>query len=255
MYERELKVAKLAVERAKKILLNYHRKELEVSNKIGVDIVTNADLEAEKIIANTLKKNFPDYGILAEEGGTEGNQDKKWIIDPLDGTYNFSRGSEIFGITIALEINKSVVLGIIDLPVLKEQFIAIKNKGAFMNKKRISVSNVKGESSSVILGGGWFAKESKENESKGVKLAKDYNYGFRRYGSAIYSLALVASGRAEAMISTRHKTWDVSAGCLMIEEAGGICTDFNGNHWSKSSGKYISSNKVIHKEILAILRE
>ncbi len=255
MYEKELKVAKKAAEKAGKILIKYHRKELEISNKIGVDIVTNADLEAEKLIVNTLKKSFQNYGILAEESGVEGNQKTKWIIDPLDGTMNFSRGSEIFGTTIALEKDGEIVLGLIYLPKHKEMFTAIKGKGTFLNKKRINVSNRKGESSIIIIGGGWFSKESEKFNKNLTELANKYPNGFRRYGSAIYGLAMIGCGRSEAMLFHHTKSWDISAGALLVEEAGGLVTNLKGEKWNPYQGNYVFSNGKIHKEILGIINK
>ena len=254
MYEKELKIAIEAAKKAGKVLLKYHRKEFQISKKIGLDIVTSADIESENTIIKTMQKEFPKDGILAEESGEKGSKERKWIIDPLDGTHNFSRGTDIFGISIALEEKGEVVLGVISLPKTEELFYAIKGKGAFLNNKKINVSNTKGQGASIFFGGGWYIKDNKEIGLKIIQLARKYYSGFRMFGCAVYNCTSVAAGRAEAMVSYKYTPWDIAAGCLIIEEAGGIVTDTDGNKWTPYSEKFIAANAKIHNEILELLK-
>ena len=255
IYEKELQTAKKAAEKASKILLKYHRNEYKISEKGENDIVTQVDTEAEKAIVNVLQKRFPDYGILAEEGNEiKTKSDKKWLIDPLDGTHNFARGSDIFGTSIALEEKGNIILGLIYMPKINEKMFAVKGKGAFLNNKRVYVSNKNDNMSAVLFGGIRLIKKDKNVENAFLSLTKKYPSNFRVSGCAVYNCAFVASGRAEVLVTFDSKPWDVAAGGFLIEEAGGNVTDVEGNKWDPYKKNFVMSNDVIHKDILSCLK-
>ena len=214
------------------------------------EILTQADLKAEKIIITELKKHFPQYKIIAEESGiTKNNSNYTWIIDPLDGTTNFSMHNPLWSTSVALAYKNEVIFGIIHAPMLKETYIAQKGKGAFLNGKKIKVSNInKGK----ILNA--FCHGSKDKDIK--KAVKYYqkqkfnHFDCRQIGSATIELAYVACGRLESIIIPGANPWDVGAGTLMVQEAGGKVTDAKNKKWNLKSADMIASNKKIHSDIL-----
>ena len=206
-----------ASEKASKILIRDFGEveNLQVSKKGPTDFVTNADLKAEKIIIEELKKARPNYSIISEEKGSEDNKDKKniWIIDPIDGTLNFLHGIPHFAISIALKSDNEIVSGLIFDPIKNEMFFAEKNNGAFCNNHRIKVS--------------------KKNDIKdclfvtGRKSKKQFDFQYRRSGSAALDMAYVASGRYDGFFQHELKIWDIAAGIIIIKEAGGIINDID----------------------------
>ena len=188
--------------------------KLQVSNKGPTDFVTNADLRTEKIIIEELKKAKPNYSILSEEKGFEKNKDTRtWIIDPIDGTINFLHGVPHFAISIALKENNEIIAGLIFDPIKNELFYAEKNNGAFFNNQRIRVS-----------------KKKKLNEclfSTGGKIKFDYDFSYRKSGSAALDLAYVAAGRYDGFFQKNLKLWDIAAGILILSEAGGIINELD----------------------------
>ncbi|MBI2656300.1 inositol monophosphatase [Candidatus Woesearchaeota archaeon] len=186
--------ALLAAKNASKVLLRYYGKKVIVKEKSNKTLVAKADLEANKAIIKTIKKHFPKHSILSEETGFEDNKsDYKWVIDPIDGTHNFLHGIPVFGISIALEYKNEIILGVLDFPVLCITAIAEKGKGAFLNGKRLKVSNKKNLNYSLIL----FEFSYSNRQAKLDYLAELQNktIDFRNFGSAVYHLLLVANKR------------------------------------------------------------
>ena len=182
---------------------------LQVSNKGPYDFVTNADLKVENIIIDELKKAKPNYSILSEEKGFENNRDSKtWIIDPIDGTINFLHGVPHFAISIALKENDEIIAGLIYDPIKNEMFYGEKNNGAFFNNHRVRVSK-KTELSECLFG-------------TGGKLMSDYEFSYRKSGSAALDLAYVAAGRYDGYFQKNLNIWDIAAGIIILKEAGGI---------------------------------
>ena len=256
-FSKELRVAQLACEKASKILLNYN-KELNITDKGYGDIGIQADIDAEKAIIQVLESHFPDYGILAEESGekeSKESKERKWIIDPLDGTQNFARGSPIFGTTVALEEDGEIVLAVIYLPKIGEKLYAIKGKGAFLNGKKISVSNRHDDKSAILFGGMRQINKSEKTKQMFLALNRKYPHCFRVMGCATYNAASVAIGRAEALVSPGSKPWDLAAGCLIIQEAGGIVSDSLGQKIDIYKSDFVLSNKAIHKDIIKRINE
>ena len=238
-----------AAKQATKALLKYYGKSEKAKEKSNNRLVSKADLEANKIIIKTIKKNFPSHSILSEETGFEGKKsDYKWVIDPLDGTHNFLHGIPIFGASIALEYRNKPVLGVLNFPKLNILAYAEKGKGAFVNGKRARVSN-KGELDYSFIS----ADYGQYDRKRRLKMLENFgskNIDFRSFGSAVYELLLVACGKSDAYIITSTNEWDVAAGILLIEEAGGKVTDLRGGDWNFKKNNFVMSNGKLHKKLL-----
>ena len=216
----------------------------------GKDIHIPADLASEKIIKKGLIKKYPDFNILAEESGfLNKKSDYTFIVDPLDGTNNFIRHNPFFSISVALVYKNEIISGIIYAPFLQEEFWAQKKYGAFANGKRITVSkNTKVEKSFIVACEG--------GEKDWHRTAKLYHkllpetLEIRKLGSAALESAWVASGRADGYITTKIESWDVAAGVLLVQEAGGKVTNFFNKPWDLKKSDLIFSNAKIHKKLL-----
>jgi len=241
--------ALLAAKAASKVLLHYYGKKEAVKQKPNKSLVSVADIEANKSIIKIIKRNFPDHSILSEETGFEDNKsDWKWVIDPLDGTHNFLHNIPVFGTSIALECKNEPILGVMHFPVLCMTAIAEKGKGAFLNGKRIRVSDKKNLDHSFILVEFSYANR-KEKVGFFEKLVHR-TIDTRQFGSAVYHLLLVACGKCDGyMILSTHE-WDVAAGFLIVEEAGGKITDLHGNKRNLRHSKFLVSNGKIHGRLL-----
>ncbi|MDC0436636.1 inositol monophosphatase [Candidatus Pelagibacter sp.] len=189
--------------------------KLQVSIKGPSDFVSNADLKAEKIIIEELKKARPHYSIISEEEGSESNKDKKntWVIDPIDGTTNFLHGVPHFAISIALKSEDEITSGIIYDPIKDEMFYAEKDNGAFFNNQRIRVSKKKEINSCLFATGG--------------KSKNEIDLPIRKTGSAALDIAYVAAGRFDGYFQNNLNLWDIAAGIIMIKEAGGIINEID----------------------------
>ena len=189
--------------------------KLQVSIKGPTDFVSNADLKAEKIIIEELKKARPNYSIISEEDGSESNKDKNntWIIDPIDGTTNFLHGVPHFAISIALRSGDEIVSGLIYDPIKDEMFYAEKESGAFFNNQRIRVSQ-KRELNSCLFATGGLSKN-------------EIDLTLRKSGSAALDIAYVAAGRFDGYFQNELNLWDVAAGIIILKEAGGMINEID----------------------------
>jgi len=214
--------------------------KLQVSIKGPNDFVSNADLKAEKIIIDELKKARPYYSIISEEDGSEKNKDKNntWIIDPIDGTTNFLHGIPHFAISIALKSNDEIVSGLIYDPIKDEMFYAEKDNGAFFNNQRIRVSK-KRELNSCLFATGGHSKNK-------------IDLPIRRSGSAALDIAYVASGRYDGYFQNDLNLWDIAAGIIILKEAGGMINKID---LSKNSNIQIkASSMAINDKLLEKLK-
>ena len=206
-----------ASEKASKILIRDfgELEKLQVSKKSPSDFVTNSDLKVEKIIIEELEKGRPNFSFISEENGIKKNKDNNntWIIDPIDGTINFLHGIPHFAISIALKSNNEIISGLVFDPIKDEMFYAEKNNGAFLNNQRIRVSNKNKFDNCLFAIGG--------------KIANEPNFTNRRSGSAALDLAYVAAGRFDGYFQKDLNLWDIAAGIILVQEAGGIIKDFN----------------------------
>ncbi|MCD6256025.1 MAG: inositol monophosphatase [Deltaproteobacteria bacterium] len=248
-----------AIEIAKKageILLDLYPRAHEIHYKGSINIVTEADLKSEGLIKRAIKEKYPDHNILAEESGLEGRYEGfKWIIDPLDGTTNFAHGFPWFCVSIALEVDGEICLGVVHNPIFKETFSALKGKGAFLNDRPIKVSKNE-QMLKALLATGFPYNIHEQPEpvvsrfNKVLKLAR----GIRRAGSAALDLCYVACGRFDGFWEERLYPWDTAAGLLLVEEAGGMVTDFKGDPYSIYEKEILATNGLIHKAMIDILK-
>tara|TARA_B100000963_G_C22450039_1_gene590650 strand:+ start:135 stop:875 length:741 start_codon:yes stop_codon:yes gene_type:complete len=208
-----------ASEKASKILIRDFGEieNLQVSRKGPRDFVTNSDIKAEKIIIEELKKARPNYSFITEENGVENNQDlaNTWIIDPIDGTINFLHGIPHFAISIALKTDNEIVSGLIYDPIKDELFFAEKNSGAFFNNQRVRTSKKIDINDCLFATGG--------------KNSHDLNLPSRKSGCAALDLAYVASGRYDGYFQNNLNLWDIAAGIILVQEAGGVINDIDLN--------------------------
>jgi|SRR3989338_421836 len=246
----------LAIKAAKevgKLLMNNLGKVKKVKEKAKNSLVSNVDLEAEKIIENLIKKHFPNDSILSEEeASTAKKSDYKWVIDPLDGTHNYLRNQPHFGVSIGLEYKGEIVFGVINLPFFNEIYAAEKGKGAFLNNKKIKVSNRDLANAYINFDGNLY-KETKRKTDALRKIAKK-TFQTRITGCAVVNGTSVANGNLDAHIAFNTKPWDVAVGFLLIKEAGGKVTDFDGkeaNHYTK---EFVTTNGRIHDRILKLIK-
>jgi len=223
--------------------------KLQVSKKGPADYVSEADHRAEKTIFEELQHARPKFGFLMEESGVvEGSDNSnRWIIDPLDGTLNFLHGLPHFSISIALERDREIFAGVIYDPISDQLFWAEKGKGAFLNDKRLRVSSRRQLDESLFATGIPFAgREGHKPFLAQLENVMAVSAGVRRYGSAALDLAYVATGRYEGFWEQGLNAWDIAAGIIIVREAGGYVSDFEGKDSMLSSGSIIASNDVLH---------
>lgn len=198
-----------------------------VSFKGRRDLVTDADVTAEKIITEIIKNKFSDHAILAEEKvDIKGNSDYGWIIDPIDGTTNFASQIPHFAISLGLLFKDEIILGVIYDPIKKEMFYAEKGKGAFLNDERIFISKETDLHASMISLGLGYDDEKAKKSMESISRLRPIVRGIRMDGCASLDLCYVASGRFDIFFHRFLKPWDLSAGFLIVNEAGGIVKDF-----------------------------
>lgn len=240
---------------AGKVLLRNRGKRNKIGYKGEVNLVTEVDFLSEKTILKIIRENFPDHSILTEETiGQKKDSPYCWIIDPLDGTTNYAHDFPVYCISIALQKNKEIILGTVYNPLLKELFLAEKNKGAFLNGKRIFVSNTRKLSQSLLATGfPYDIRTSKENNLEYFNKFAVKAQAIRRAGSAALDLCYLAMGRFDGFWELKLSPWDTAAGILMITEAGGKVSDFSGKKFSIFSKKLVASNNWIHKQIFEVI--
>ena len=249
-----------AIETAKdagQLLLEKFGRITQITKKGDINLVTEADLASEALIIERIRSHHPKHSILAEESGEAtvvgGDAAWKWIIDPLDGTTNYAHGYPCFCVTLALEHDGDIVIGVTFDPTRNELFAAEKGRGASLNGRPIRVSATEKLSEALIVTG--FPYDFKEKEDFGRHL-NDFLFhsrGVRRDGSAAIDMAYVACGRYDGFWEEGLHAWDVAAGKLMIEEAGGMVTYYDGSPFSIYSPPICASNGTIHAEMLKVL--
>lgn len=249
----ELKAAINAAREAGRIQLEKYGK---VSSRYKKDktIVTDADVESEKAIIAALKMDFPDYSVLGEESGLEKKESEYvWIIDPLDGTTNYSIKNPFFDISIALARGSEPILGVVYYPFQDEMFYAEKGMGAYMNDERIKVSNKNKIEESVLTFCHASDRDSVEKMSSIWKTWKLLNPKVRQIGAGALEMAYVACGRTECFLMIKMNPWDVAAGTILIREAGGRATDLQGEEFNIQSTDILASNGILHEKLLELI--
>lgn len=234
------------------------QKEAKASYKSAKDVVTEADLASEKLIVEAIKKEHPNDHIISEENYSdfELTNERFWVIDPIDGTVNYSRGTPLYGISIALIENKELILGVIYLPKLNELYWAEKGTGAFCNNEPIHVSGIDELNKSIVSGEDFNCgqKENLNNQRQLQQLTNLANETMRVHivGSAVVGATFVASGKVEGKISSGF-FWDIAAAKIIVEEAGGKVTKKDGSPYDPKKRDTVLSNGRIHQELLDVL--
>jgi myo-inositol-1(or 4)-monophosphatase len=237
------------------VLMKYFQRDQELLNlrSTAKEAVTKYDKGVDQIIIEKIRKTYPDHSLLTEESGyQEANPDWLWIVDSLDGTGNFANHNPFFSVCLALVHQGKLTLGVIYAPAINELYLAEKGKGAYLNQKRILVSNIQELQKSYLL---YCEGGDKDRIRTGTILHEVYPkvIDIRKLGSASLETAWVAAGRGEAYFTTKIKPWDVAAGVLLVREAGGQVTDFKGNPWRQECGDFIFSNKHVHYTLLELI--
>lgn len=229
---------------------------LQVSKKGPADFVSSADLKAEEILIDTLEKARPDYGFLTEESGVIAGADKshRWIVDPLDGTTNFLHGIPLFTISLALEREGELVSGVVYNPLSDELYVAEKGQGAYGNNKRLRASVRDDMATAVLLCGlPDLGRADSPQLLKDMMAVMDHVAGLRRTGSAALDLAWVAAGRADGFWDRGLAPWDMAAGMVLMQEAGGLVSGFDGTASMFDTGGIVAANGQIHGPLLKLL--
>ncbi|MCH5224193.1 MAG: inositol monophosphatase [Muribaculaceae bacterium] len=250
-----LKDAFHMAEKAGDIQMKYFRRNnLEQSTKLNdSDVVTIADKQSEDFILDYIHNHYPEHGIISEESGNENEgRDWRWVIDPLDGTTNFSSGLPAFCVSIALELNGEAILGVVYAPYLKECFYAVQGKGAWLNGKQIHCSE-KSELSKAVLATGvpYDRKENPDNNMQEIVKLAMYVRGIRRMGSAAIDLSYTGAGFFDAYWELNLNRWDVAAGQLIAKEAGAIIESIRSNR----NHSILVSNPYLYPSIRELLRK
>ncbi len=245
-----------AAERASEILLDYFGKlgRLEIEEKAKNDFVTEADRKSEMIIIKTIQEVFPQHTIVAEESGFHSGNDWKWYIDPLDGTKNFIHGLPMFCVSIGVEFQGELVAAVVKAPVLDETFIAEKGSGTYCNGKRVKVSSRPFEMALVATGFPFRGKELLDDYLQCFREVFLKVSGIRRCGSAALDLAYTAKGVFDGFWEMSLHPWDIAAGVLLIEEAGGIVSDFKGERGFLESGNIVGASPNTYAKLVEIVR-
>lgn len=231
----------------------YSIDQVKITQKTKNDFVTQVDNKSEEIIVKTIKENFPNHAILAEESGKKPKKNSKylWVIDPLDGTTNFIQKIPHYGISVALLQNNQPVFGLIHHPLRDETFHAFKDGGSFLNQKKIKVSNKK--TLQDCLGATGFPFRTQNQLEAYLRIFKDLfaqSQGMRRCGAAVLDLAYLACGRYDYFWEAYLEPWDFLAGVILIQEAGGIITSFQQKILGVNPSSVIAGHPNIYHQVI-----
>jgi myo-inositol-1(or 4)-monophosphatase len=226
-----------------------------ISYKGAIDLVTQFDRQSQTRLVTALRRRFPEFGILSEENYQRTSvSGAKWIIDPLDGTTNFAHNLPLWSISIALEVGSSIVLGVVYDPNRRENFTAIKGGGAFLNQRKIRVSRTKELGQSLLVTG--FPYDIRRSRRNNISYFRAFSLSaqaVRRLGSAALDLCYTACGRFDGYWEIKLAPWDQAAGSLIVREAGGKVTDFQGRDFNVYDREIIASNGLIHRPMMKLL--
>ena len=230
---------------------------LKITTKAANDFVSDIDRQAEEAIISIIRKSYPDHAIKAEESGEwkSSSSDYQWIIDPLDGTTNFLHGFPQFAVSIALKVQGRLSQAVVFNPVNQELFTASRGDGAMLNDRRIRVTQQK-SLQGALIGTGFPFKEQQHLDAylEMFRALFPMTAGIRRPGSAALDLAYVAAGRLDGFWEIALNEWDMAAGALLVQEAGGLVGDFSGGHEYLSTGNIVCGTPKVFKEILQHIR-
>ncbi len=226
-----------------------------IDYKGAFNIVTDVDRASERIVLDILNAAFPDFDILAEESGAHtGSSGRRWLIDPLDGTTNYTHAYPFFCVSIGFESDGEIMLGVVYNPISDELFWAEKGKGAWLNETPIRVSAI-GSLSAGLLATGFAPDTSSAEDSNMAQFSTltELSHGVRRDGSAALDLCFVACGRLDGFWEMKLSPWDTAAGSLIVSEAGGKVTNLSGGSFDMTTGHILTTNGLIHDEVVSVL--
>jgi myo-inositol-1(or 4)-monophosphatase len=230
----------------------------QIDRKLGqeTNLVTEIDRNAERMIVERIKRRYPHHSFLGEEfGGSDEQSEYKWIIDPLDGTTNFTHGLPIFCVSIGLEVNGELRLGVVYDPNLNELFTGERGKGAYLNNRRVHVSTTRRLGESLLVTGfPYDIKTKTDNIFAHFQNFLNEAQAVRRLGSAALDLCYVAAGRFDGYWESFLNPWDMAAGVLIVQEAGGTCTDLRGFPTTIYEKPLLATNGLIHEQMVDVLR-
>lgn len=246
-----------AVHEAGRVIKENFNGQFRIESKDRInDLVTEVDKLSEKTIIEIIKKTYPGHSIISEEMGEDIQEsDYQWIIDPIDGTVNFAHGIPICCVSIALKVKDDLMLGAVYNPMMNELFFAEKGKGAFLNDEPIKVSSKTDFRKACLVTG--FPYKWPNNAEHPIKVFERFvleGLPVRRLGSAAIDLCWVAAGRFDGFWEYNLSSWDVAAGYLIVQEAGGRITNFDGDPYSVFDRETLATNNKIHDEMLALIR-
>lgn len=243
--------------RAGMLLMEKFNQVIEINYKGDINLVTEADKASENLILEAIRRNFPDHGILSEESpAVSGNAKMRWIIDPLDGTTNYAHGYPVFCVSIALEKDGVVILGVVYDPSRQDTFVAVRGEGATQNGKKIAASVTTDLNRSLLATGfPYDIRESENNNLKYFNMMAKKAQAIRRAGAAALDIAYVACGRFDGFWELKLKPWDTAAASLILEEAGGKITTISGRPWNLLSSNVLISNGRIHEQMMAVFKK
>ncbi len=252
-----LNFAKMVAFDAGKLVMRYYGNLSSYDHKGKVDLVSEADKASEALITDAITSRFSTDAILGEETGeSEGEGSYRWLVDPLDGTTNFVHAHPMFAISFGLEFRRKTVAGIVYIPSTRELFYAHKGGGAYGPGGSIKVSSTTSLGASLVATGlPYHRREIVDVLLEDWRRSILNSQGTRRMGAAAVDLVYLACGRYDGFWERGLKPWDTSAGALIIEEAGGVVTDFSGGEFSPYADRIVASNGLIHDELLKTLFE
>ncbi len=239
------------------ILQERARLGFRIEHKNAVNLVTDADRQAEQAIIERIREAHPEHQILAEEQGIVVQNDSpyKWVIDPLDGTTNFAHGFPAYCVSIGVEYQRSCILGVVFDPTRQELFVGERGSGAFLNDQPIRISQTASLNAALVVTGfGYDIRETSNNNLEQFARFALRAQGVRRMGAAALDLCYVASGRLDGYWELKLHPWDTAAGVVILEEAGGQVTDLQGNPFSIYGSGIVASNGQFHNEMVDVLR-
>ena len=261
LIERALTLSVSLARQAGRMLMDQFEKGIDVELKGEINPVTDLDRSVENFLVGRITEVFPDHDILAEEAARpQGRSEYCWVIDPLDGTTNYAHGYPCFAVSIALELNGEAVTGVVYQPALNEMFTATKDGGAFLDDRPIAVSSRKELERAFLVTGVPYNLHEPEVLARNVSRLERFlarSFAVRRDGSAAYDLACLAAGRFDGFWEEGLKSWDTSAGVLMVIEAGGVVTDFNGEPYFPGTSQTIlvAGSEQLHHQMFLLLAE
>lgn len=246
------KTALEAVEKSSKVILEYFHNLPPIEKKADMSPVTKADKEAEEIIITTIRKQYPNHGFLGEEFGSDNDKAEfVWIIDPIDGTKNFIHGLDFFGTVLGLKHQGKIIMGISNMPALGELLFASSEEKTTLNGKPTSVSKVAALPDAYVTVGGLTRLKDKRYMGALLKL-EDIVINMRGYGD-VHGYHLVATRKADVMFEPQTKPWDISAYQIIIKQAGGMYSDFDGDEFGLGPTS-LATNGLLHQQMLEILK-